>query len=84
MADVVKRNPDSPVLNAMDGQWAKIVALLLYQAGVREMVIPTDVVNRATADPMGLNVAIQFDDARGVILLLVGDDEAKRLARKGN
>lgn len=81
MTDLIKRNPDHPVTQAMDGQWAKIVALLMYRDGVTATTIPPDVVERASNDPRGLNVAITLSDERGIVLLLLDNDAAEQVAK---
>ena len=79
---VRKLNPNHPVTQFMDTEWAKIVALLMYRDGITETVIPDEVVTRFADDPQGCNVAIKFTDGVGIEIFLVDDQEAERLARK--
>jgi hypothetical protein len=79
---VRKLNPNHPVTQFMDTEWAKIVCLLMYREGVTRTVIPDDVVTRFADNPKGHNVAIKFTDGVGIELFLVDDKEADRLARK--
>jgi hypothetical protein len=52
----------------------------MYRDGTAFTVIPTSVVERASADPKGLNVAIRFDDTRGICLHLLDNEAAQNVA----
>jgi len=73
-------NPNHPVAQRIEGQWHKIAAMLVAKTGKRRVVISPAEVERLAASPEGVNITVRFDDERGIILTLVTDAEAERLA----
>ena len=71
-------NPNHQVMQALDGQWQKIVALMMWKYGFNHMTfIDAEIVSF----PQDLAVAIKGNkDSLEVFLLK--KDEAEKLARK--
>jgi hypothetical protein len=74
-------NPNHPVTAAMEEQWHKIVALMMFQAGETEIEIPVATIERFAREKEGCAVAIRPSDT-GLRLSLVDAAEAARLARE--
>lgn len=75
-------NPNHAVTAEVREQWHKIVALLMSKFGKREVTITPKEIDRALTDVRGVNITVRFDDDRGIILKLVSDAEAVRLAKE--
>jgi hypothetical protein len=74
-------NPNHPVTQSVADQWHKIAALLVARSGKRRVVITLAEVERLSANPAGVNITVKFTD-EGIVLTLVNDAEADRLARQ--
>ena len=69
--------PQQNIADALEGQWHKIVYLLLRKLGMREVLIRPGEINRALcADPM--NVGVE-ETAEGVRVFVLSDAEATAL-----
>lgn len=75
-------NPNHPATVAAREQWHKIVALLMAQRGNTRIVISEREVTDFAVKYHGSAVVIQFKDGVGIILRLVDEKEADRLARE--
>ena len=73
-------NPNHPITAAMSDQWHKVVALMMYSRGEREVVIPLADIARF-ADDKDVAVVIH-DTGHSLVLRLVDMVEAERLARE--
>lgn len=74
-------NPNHPVSRATEDQWHKIAALLVLKMGTDRVVITSEDINRAFKREGGVNITVRFTET-GIILAIVGDAEAERLARE--
>lgn len=74
-------NPNHEVTQSMREQWAKIVVMLMLRDGVTETVIPLNVIEDAVTQ-RELNLTVRISDTRGIVLKLVDNAEAARLARE--
>ncbi len=77
-----EKNPNHAATVAVREQWHKIAALLVAKFGKREVTISVQEIDRAMSDPAGINITVRFSDERGIILKLVDDAEADRLANE--
>jgi len=75
-------NPDHPATKAVRDLWYKIVALMMHQAGQRELIIRPESIDAFAADPASEAVAIQFKDGTGIILRLVDLKTAEEMAKR--
>lgn len=75
-------NPNHPVTQFSRDQWVKIVALLMIMDNKTSIKIPRSVIDKAFIRSGQLNVTIQFNDREGILLRLVGNEEAERLAKE--
>jgi hypothetical protein len=75
-------NPNHPVSQSVEGQWHKIAAMLVSRTGKRRLVITLAEVEKLANAPEGINITVRFDDSQGIVLTLVTDAEAERLAKE--
>ena len=74
-------NPNHPALIGAHDHWHKIAALLMLKFGVNETAISPEELERFNG--MDINIAIRFDDAKGIELFIIPDSEtAKIMARR--
>lgn len=73
-------NPNHPATQAVHDHWHKICALMMIKFGLRTLTIPPDEVKRALN--MDLNIAIRFDDEKGIELFLVDDAETAKITAR--
>ena len=66
-------NPNHPALIGAHDHWHKIAALLMLKFGVNETTISTEELARFSE--MDINIAIRFDDAKGIELFIIPDSE---------
>jgi len=71
-------NPNHSTTIAVHEHWHKIAALLMGHFGVTQVVIHPEEIEKLD----GSNIAIRIDDAKGIELFIVDNEEAERLARK--
>lgn len=81
-SNINELNPNHPVTQFARDQWVKIVALLMMMENKTSIQIPRHVIDKAFIKSGNLNVTIQFDDREGILLRLVGNEEAERLAKE--
>lgn len=74
----MKLNPDNPVTQQMDGNWHKLVLMLMLEMGVTEFEVTTDRIDKMVAGQYQAVVA----DARGdrFVLRAVTMDQARQMA----
>lgn len=72
-------NPNHPTTQALDGNWHKIVAILLVKHGINHTVITLD--DLKTLDSGGAFMTVQ-ELPDGIHLRLVDEETAHRLARE--
>ncbi len=77
-------NPKHPTTFAMHDHWHKIAAILLHKfVGLEEFVVTeADIVALAGACGGKMPVVMIKDDADGLKLRIITEDEAHRLAKK--
>lgn len=75
-------NPNHEVSRAMEGQWHKIVALLMARMEETAITISPPEVNNLIATVDGHAVTIKMSDRIGLELRLVTGEEAERVARE--
>ena len=73
-------NPNHSATRGAHDHWHKIAALLMVKMGKTHVVISPAEIERLGDNHT--NIAIRFDDAKGIELFIVDDEEALRLARK--
>ena len=72
-------NPNHPATVTARDNWHKIAGLLMMHFGATKVTIPPAEIARLD----GLNIAIRFDDVKGIEVFILEDREmAKKLARK--
>lgn len=74
----MKLNPDNPVTQQMDGNWHKLVLMLMLEMGVTEFEVTTERIDKMVASPYQAVVA----DARGgrFVLRAVTMEQGQRMA----
>lgn len=75
-------NPNHSAVREAEGQWHKIAALLLLHFGKRQVKISLGEIERVAGDKKGVNIAVQFDDERGIILTIMDDATAQAVAER--
>jgi hypothetical protein len=70
-------NPNHPALIGAHDHWHKIAALLMLKFGVNEATISPEELARFSE--MDINIAIRFDDTKGIELFIVPDLEAAKI-----
>jgi hypothetical protein len=74
-------NPNHPVTREMHEQWHKFCALLMLKLGADEIEITIEDIDRMELRTGGTNITIRTD-GDVIVLTLVTDAEAERLARE--
>ena len=75
-----ERNPNHPVTRAIHDEWYKLCALALFKSGLTECEITVEDIEDFNASGLG-NIVVDSRENR-LILRLVGDREAERLAQE--
>lgn len=79
-------NPNNPVVQEFRGQWDKIAAILMWKFRVNKVQITLEDIERfANDERFGHNIVLDNrgdDPERPLILRLVSDAEAVKLARQ--
>ena len=73
-------NPNHKATQGAHDHWHKIAVLLMIKMGKTHVVISPAEIDRLGESQK--NIAIRFDDIKGIELFIVDDAEAARLARK--
>jgi len=81
METMKELNPNHPVTREFHEQWHKVCALVMIKLGVREVHIDEDDIRRLADEPGGCNITMRVRN-EVIILKLVDDAEAERLARE--
>jgi hypothetical protein len=71
-------NPNHSTTRGVHGHWHKIAGLLMLHFGKTQVTIPLNEIQNLE----GMNIAIRFDDSKGIDIFIVDDAEAVRLSRK--
>ncbi len=72
-------NPNHPVTRAAHDHWHKIAALLMRKFGVKQCDITQDDIAGLDSDSVNIVLHAKLDR---ITVRLVGDEEARALARK--
>lgn len=80
---MITGNPNHPVVQALDDQWHKLAAIVLFK--YRDVLPNTIVITGADIEAFirsGLTNIVAHDRRDGMHLSLVNDDDGMRLARE--
>lgn len=76
-------NPNHPTMKAMQHQWMKLAALIMWRTGTAEVVITEKDLEQFSCLPAESMPTIIVDDMKdGLHVMLMPMDEAKRYAKK--